>query len=283
MIGGNTTRSMNSGAISTVGRPGTSARTTPVTISRIGDGIFDRAATRATPATTANRNTSVWIVGIISFPSLPPCGGRWPEGPDEGLAPSRAGFERLREMFAEFNLYRVVARKRHAARPLIRLHRAFGRTPVFSTGYAATFSRKGRRGFPTREIFRLGDAQKLLNQNRRRHAVPGSSPRTRMAACFSNMPGSRASAPGQLAADRLSQPPEDQDSLAAGKNAGNFLNSAVFCEICLENICEFSCLRMNSLRIQGREFFCQRRELILRTGNRREFGAKPIRSPRRFR
>src|SRR5271169_6228332 len=51
-----------------------------------------------------------------------------------------------------------------------------------------------------------------------------------MAACFSNMPGSRPSAPGQLAADRLSQPPEDQDSLAAGKNAGNFLNSAVFCE-----------------------------------------------------
>jgi len=44
------------------------------------------------------------------------------------------------------------------------------------------------------------------------------------------MPGSRPSAPGQLAADRLSQPPEDQDSLAAGKNAGNFLNSAVFCE-----------------------------------------------------
>src|SRR5271170_79327 len=92
--------------------------------------------------------------------------------------------------------------------------------------------RSGRRALlpGAARVPRLGDAQKLLNQNRRRHAVPGSSPRTRMAACFSNMPGSRPSAPGQLAADRLSQPPEDQDSLAAGKNAGNFLNSAVFCE-----------------------------------------------------
>jgi hypothetical protein len=29
--------------------------------------------------------------------SFPPCGERWPEGPDEGLAPSGAGFDRLRE------------------------------------------------------------------------------------------------------------------------------------------------------------------------------------------
>src|ERR1700721_886416 len=70
--GGSRTRSTNSGAIATVGRPGTSARTTPVTTSRIGDGIFDRAATIATPAITASRNTSAWIVGIIGFPSLPP-------------------------------------------------------------------------------------------------------------------------------------------------------------------------------------------------------------------
>src|ERR1700691_592255 len=124
MIGGSTTRSTNSGAISIVGRPGMSARTTPVTTSRMDGGIFDRAATIATPAITANRNTRVWIVEIIGFPSLPPCGGKWPEGPDEGLAlglaPSGAGFERLREMFAEFNPYRVAARKRLAARPLIR-------------------------------------------------------------------------------------------------------------------------------------------------------------------
>jgi hypothetical protein len=55
-----------------------------------------------------------------------------------GLAPSGAGFERLREMFAEFNPYRVAARKRLAARPLIR--------PP-----GATFYRKGRRS-PTCEI-----------------------------------------------------------------------------------------------------------------------------------
>ena len=35
---------------------------------------------------------------------------------------------------------------------------------------------------------------------------------------------------------------------------------------------------MNSLLEQRREFFCQRRELIRRAGNRREFDATPIRS-----
>src|SRR5271163_5350327 len=64
-----------------------------------------------------------------------------------------------------------------------------------------------------------------------------------------------------------------------GKTQGIFYIQPFFAKICLENICEFSCLLMNSLRIQGREFFCQRRELIRRAGNRREFGAKPIRSP----
>src|SRR5271156_4372808 len=56
---------------------------------------------------------------------------------------------------------------------------------------------------------------------------------------------------------------------AQGKTQGPF-----FAIICLENSCEFSCLRMNSLLEQGRVFFCQRRELIRRAGNGREFRRK---------
>ena len=63
-----------------------------------------------------------------------------------------------------------------------------------------------------------------------------------------------------------------------GKMQGIFSIQSFFAKICLENICEFSCLRMNSLLEQRREFFCQRRELIRRAGNRREFDATPIRS-----
>src|SRR5271169_1518535 len=64
-----------------------------------------------------------------------------------------------------------------------------------------------------------------------------------------------------------------------GKTQGIFSIQPFFAKICLENGCEFSSLRVNSLRRQGREFFCQRRELIRRAGNGREFDAKPIRSP----
>jgi len=59
-----------------------------------------------------------------------------------------------------------------------------------------------------------------------------------------------------------------------GKTQGIFSIQPFFAKICLENGYEFSSLRVNSLLKQSREFFCQRRELIRRAGNRREFGAK---------
>src|SRR5271155_5391054 len=51
-----------------------------------------------------------------------------------------------------------------------------------------------------------------------------------------------------------------------GKTQGIFSIQPFFAKICLENSCEFSCLRMNSLLKQSREFFCQGRELIRRAG-----------------
>src|SRR5271163_2495882 len=59
-----------------------------------------------------------------------------------------------------------------------------------------------------------------------------------------------------------------------GKTQGIFSIQPFFAKIYLENGCEFSCLRVNSLRRQSREFFCQRRELIRRAGNGREFRRK---------
>src|SRR5271163_2050987 len=47
---------------------------------------------------------------------------------------------------------------------------------------------------------------------------------------FSSMPGSRRRLLGGLPRIEFSQSPEGPDSLAAGKNAGNFFDSAVFCE-----------------------------------------------------
>jgi hypothetical protein len=55
---------------------------------------------------------------------FPPCGGRWPEGPDEGSAPRDAGFLAVP----------AFVNVRRSARPLIR--------PTSS----ATFPRKGGRG-----------------------------------------------------------------------------------------------------------------------------------------
>src|SRR5271163_1342024 len=68
-----------------------------------------------------------------------------------------------------------------------------------------------------------------------------------------------------------------------GKKQGIFSIQPFFAKIRFENICEFSCLRVNSLRRQSREFFCQGREFFAWAGNGREFGARPIRSPRRIR
>jgi len=122
--------------------------------------------------------------------------------------------------------------------------------------------------------------QKLPNQNRR----TSYRPRIKSAdahggrehdACFSSMLGSRPSAPGKLAARINSRSHDGQNSLVAGKNAGNFVESAFFAKIHLENIREFSGLRMNSLHRQSREFFCQGRELIREQGIRRKTGPRP--------
>jgi hypothetical protein len=53
-------------------------------------------------------------------------------------------------------------------------------------------------------------------------------------------------------------------------------NQPLFAKICLENISEFRCLRMNSLRRQSREFFCQGRELIRRAGNEQGIRRKTV-------
>src|ERR1700686_1202554 len=68
MTGGSTRSKTNSGASSTVGRPGMSASTTPVITSRMAGGIFSRSATTATAAITIRRDTRIWIVGSISAP-----------------------------------------------------------------------------------------------------------------------------------------------------------------------------------------------------------------------
>src|SRR5580704_7477446 len=65
MIGGNTSSKTNSGASSTVGRPGISASTMPVSTNRMAGGIFSRAATTATAASTTSRKTRIWRVGSI--------------------------------------------------------------------------------------------------------------------------------------------------------------------------------------------------------------------------
>src|SRR5271170_632453 len=81
----------------------------------------------------------------------------------------------------------------------------------------------------------MGDAQKLPNQNR--HPSYGSRIKSADAhggrehdACFSSMPGSRPSAPGRRAARTNSRYHDSQNSLVAAKNAGNFAESALFCE-----------------------------------------------------
>src|SRR5271170_3687792 len=47
------------------------------------------------------------------------------------------------------------------------------------------------------------------------------------------------------------------NSLLVGKNAGNFADSAAFCEICLENTCKCNGLRENSLRDRAGNFFAR--------------------------
>jgi hypothetical protein len=54
MIGGSTKSNANSGANFTVGRPGTSARATPLSTNRIAGGTFSRTAATETPAITVS-------------------------------------------------------------------------------------------------------------------------------------------------------------------------------------------------------------------------------------
>jgi hypothetical protein len=66
MTGGNTKSSTSSGESSSVGRPGTRARATPVSTNKMAGGTLSRAATTATDATMTSSNTSIWMVGSIS-------------------------------------------------------------------------------------------------------------------------------------------------------------------------------------------------------------------------
>src|SRR5262245_58459551 len=68
MMGGNTRSRTSSGASSTVGNPGASAKTTPVRTKRMAGGTLRRVATSATAATTTSSNIRIWIVGIMSAP-----------------------------------------------------------------------------------------------------------------------------------------------------------------------------------------------------------------------
>src|SRR5277367_815991 len=144
-----------------------------------------------------------------------------------------------------------------------------------SSPAACSRARRARPSQATPKNYRIRTAA--------RHAVPGSSPRTRMAvastmrvfrACPVPDVGSSAACRGSKFHSLL----KAQIPWSQGKMQGIFSIQPFFAKICLENICEFSCLRMNSLLEQRREFFCQRRELIRRAGNRREFDATPIRS-----
>ena len=74
--------------------------------------------------------------------------------------------------------------------------------------------------------------------------------------------------------------PWTPNSLAAGKKAGNFAESALFCENPSQKHQRIHAFADEFPTQTSREFFCQRRELICATGNSREFGAKPIRAPR---
>ena len=86
-------------------------------------------------------------------------------------------------------------------------------------------------------------------------------------ACFSSMPVPDRRLLGDAPRGLISRPRDGQNSLVEGKNAGNFTDLALFRRIRLESISEFRCLRMNSLRRQSRELFCQRREFFCRAGN----------------
>src|SRR5277367_6452998 len=87
---------------------------------------------------------------------------------------------------------------------------------------------------------------------------------------------------GSLAASKFHSLRKPRIPWPQGKTQGIFSIQPFFAKICLENGCEFSCLRMNSLLEQGRVFYCQRRKLIRRGRNGREISTqKPILSPRR--
>jgi len=62
----------------------------------------------------------------------------------------------------------------------------------------------------------------------------------------------------------------------AGKNAGNFAESAFFAKIRFENICEFSYLRENSLHGRAGNLFARAGNLFRLFDVSREFGAKSI-------
>src|SRR5271170_1889283 len=133
-----------------------------------------------------------------------------------------------------------------------------------SSPAACSRARRARPSQATPKNYRIRTAA--------RHALPGSSPRTRMAvastmrvfrACPVPDVGSSAACRGSKFHSLL----KAQIPWSQGKTQGIFSIQPFFAKTCLENGYEFSSLRVNSLLKQSREFF-------RRAGNRREFGAK---------
>jgi len=98
-----------------------------------------------------------------------------------------------------------------------------------------------------------------------------------MMARLSSIPGSRPSAPGRLAARIDSRSHDGQNSLVAGKNAGNFSDSAVFLENPYRKRLRIQLFTDEFPTQKSRDFFCQRKELIRASRECREFGAKRTR------
>jgi hypothetical protein len=71
-----------------------------------------------------------------------------------------------------------------------------------------------------------------------------------------------------------------QNSLVAGKNAGNFAESAAFCENPSRKHLLIQVFADKFPTQASRELFCARREFIPALARSREFRAKPNRSPR---
>ena len=142
----------------------------------------------------------------------------------------------------------------------------------------------GARGFDRPAVSpNLGDAQKQLKSEP--PPVMQSSIKSADAhggrehdACFSSMPVLDRRLLGDAPRGLIHGLMTARIPWSQGKMQGISRIQPSLANIRLENISEFRCLRMNSLRRRSREFFCQRREFFCRAGN--EQGIRPKTDPR---